>query len=63
LIDALLLVRQLQHQTRQICSIQISRYLQNYFTEQETKYFSNENTRVVDHLVGLYGKELELNKD
>ncbi len=38
-------------------------YLQYNFTEQETKYSLNDNTLVIDNLVGLYGKELKLNKD
>ena len=38
-------------------------HLQYNFTEQETKYLLNENTCVIDNLVGLYGKELKLNKD
>ena len=38
-------------------------YIQYNFTEQETKYLLNENTCVIDNLVGLYGKELKLNRD
>jgi hypothetical protein len=38
-------------------------YLEYNFTEQETKYLSNENTCVIDNLVGLYRKELKLNRD
>jgi len=37
--------------------------LEYNFTEQETKYLLNENTCVIDNLVGLYGKELKLNRD
>ena len=33
------------------------------FTVQETKYLSTENTCVIDNLVGLYGKELKMNRD
>ena len=33
------------------------------FTIQETKYLSNENTCVIDNLIGLYGKELKMNRD
>jgi hypothetical protein len=33
------------------------------FTTQETKYLTTENTCVIDILVGVYGKELKLNKD
>ncbi len=33
------------------------------FATQETKYLSTENTCVIDNLVGVYGKELKLNKD
>ena len=33
------------------------------FTIQETKYLSTENTCVIDNLVGLYGKELKMNRD
>ena len=35
-------------------------YLQYNFTDQETKYFLNDNTWVIDKLVGLYGKEVKL---
>ena len=38
-------------------------YLQYNFTEQETKYLLNENTCDIDNLVGLYGKELKLDRD
>ena len=38
-------------------------YIQYNFTEQETKYLLNENTCVIDNLVGLYGQELKLNRD
>jgi 5-methylcytosine-specific restriction endonuclease McrA len=37
-------------------------YIEYNFTNQETKYLTNENTCVIDNLVGLYGKELKLNK-
>jgi hypothetical protein len=33
------------------------------FTVQETKYLSSVNTCVIDNLVGLYGKELKMNRD
>jgi hypothetical protein len=33
------------------------------FTIQETKYLSDENTCVIDNLVGLYGKELKMNRE
>ena len=33
------------------------------FTTEEKKYLSTENTCVVDNLIGVYGKELKLNKD
>ena len=38
-------------------------YIEYNFTEQETKYLTSENTCVIDNLVGVYGKELKLNKD
>jgi len=38
-------------------------YIEYSFTEQETKYLTTENTCVIDNLVGVYGKELKLNKD
>ncbi len=38
-------------------------HLQYNFTEQETKYLLNDNTCVIDNLVGLYGKELKLNRN
>jgi hypothetical protein len=38
-------------------------YLQYNFTEQGTTYLLNENTCVIDNLVGLYVKEIKLNKD
>jgi len=38
-------------------------HLQYNFTQQETKFLTNENTCVIDNLYGLYGKELKLNKD
>ena len=38
-------------------------YIEYNFTKQETIYLTNENTCVIDNLVGLYGKELKLNKD
>jgi hypothetical protein len=38
-------------------------YIEYSFTEQETKYLTTENTCVNDNLVGVYGKELKLNKD
>ena len=37
--------------------------LEYNFTIQETKYLLNENTCVIDNLVGLYGQELKLNRD
>jgi 1,2-phenylacetyl-CoA epoxidase PaaB subunit len=37
--------------------------LEYNFTTQETKYLKTENTCVIDNLVGVYGKELKLNKD
>ena len=42
---------------RQVGSIEYN------FTTQETKYLTTENTCVIDNLVGVYGKELKLNKD
>ena len=33
------------------------------FTTEEKKYLSTENTCVIDNLIGVYGKELKLNKD
>ena len=33
------------------------------FTIQETKYLSDENTCVIDNLIGLYGKELKMNRE
>jgi len=38
-------------------------YLEYNFTEQETKYLLNDNTCVIDNLVGLYGKELKLDRE
>ena len=38
-------------------------HLEYNFTKQETKFLTTENTCVIDNLVGLYGKELNLNKD
>jgi len=38
-------------------------YIEYNFTKQETIYLTNENTCVIDNLVGLYGKELKLNRD
>ena len=38
-------------------------YIEYNFTEQETTYLTNENTCVIDNLVGVYGKELKLNKE
>jgi 1,2-phenylacetyl-CoA epoxidase PaaB subunit len=37
-------------------------HLEYNFTKQETKFLTTENTCVIDNLVGLYGKELKLNK-
>jgi hypothetical protein len=37
-------------------------HLEYNFTKQETKFLTTENTCVIDSLVGLYGKELKLNK-
>ena len=37
--------------------------LEYNFTIQETKYLLNENTCVIDNLVGLYGETLNINKD
>ena len=37
--------------------------LEYNFTTQETKYLKTENTCVIDNLIGVYGKELKLNKD
>ena len=37
--------------------------IQYNFTTQETKYLTTDNTCVIDNLVGLYGKELKLNRD
>ena len=37
--------------------------LEYNFTTQETEYLKTENTCVIDNLVGVYGKELKLNKD
>ncbi len=38
-------------------------YIEYIFTEQETKYLTTENAFVINYLVGVYGKELKLNKD
>ena len=38
-------------------------HLEYNFTKQETKFLITENTCVIDNLVGLYGKELKLNRD
>jgi hypothetical protein len=38
-------------------------YIEYNFTKQEEKYLTNKNTCVIDNLVGLYGKELNFNKD
>ena len=38
-------------------------HIEYSFTTQETKYLTTENTCVIDNLVGVYGKELKLNKD
>ena len=38
-------------------------HIEYSFTEQETKFLTTENTCVIDNLVGVYGKELKLNKD
>ena len=40
-----------------------SGYIEYNFTQQETKYLMHENTCVIDNLVGLYGKELHIDKD
>jgi hypothetical protein len=37
-------------------------HLEYNFTKQETKFLTTENTCVIDNLVGLYGKDLKLNK-
>jgi hypothetical protein len=37
-------------------------HLQYNFTEQESKDLLNDNTCGIDNLVGLYGKELKLNR-
>ena len=38
-------------------------HIEYSFTTQETKYLTTDNTCVIDNLVGVYGKELKLNKD
>ena len=38
-------------------------HLDYNFTKEEKKYLSSENTCVIDNLIGVYGKELKLNKD
>jgi len=38
-------------------------HLDYNFTKEEKAYLSNENTCVIDNLIGVYGKELKLNKD
>jgi hypothetical protein len=38
-------------------------YLQCNYTEHEIIYLLNEYTCVIDNLVWLYGKELELNRE
>ena len=38
-------------------------YLEYSFTEEEKKYLLHENTCVIDNLLGLYGKELKMNKN
>jgi hypothetical protein len=58
-----LLAHQLHHQIRQICHCVKLDIYKIIFTEQETEYLLNDNTCVVDNLVGLYGKELKLNRD
>jgi hypothetical protein len=37
-------------------------HIEYSFTTQETKYLTTENTCVIDNLLGVYGKELKLNK-
>ena len=38
-------------------------HLDYSFTKEEKKYLSVENTCVIDNLIGVYGKDLKLNKD
>jgi hypothetical protein len=38
-------------------------YIEYSFTEQETKYLTTENAFIIYNHVGVYGKELKLNKD
>ncbi len=38
-------------------------HLDYNFTKEEKTYLSNDNTCVIDNLVGVYGKELKLNKE
>ena len=38
-------------------------HLDYNFTKEEKKYLSSENTCVIDNIIGVYGKELKLNKD
>jgi hypothetical protein len=38
-------------------------HIEYNFTTQETKYLTTDDTCVIDNLVGVYGKELKLNKD
>ena len=38
-------------------------HLEYSFTEEEKKYLLHENTCVIDNLLGLYGKELKMNKN
>ena len=38
-------------------------HLEYSFTTEETKFLTTENTCVIDNLVGVYGKELKLDKE
>ena len=38
-------------------------YIDYDFTQQEKDYLTTENTCVIDNIVGMYGKELKLNRD
>ncbi len=38
-------------------------HLEYSFTEEEAEYLTTENTYVIDNLIGVYGKELKLNRD
>ena len=53
----------IQHSNPRNMPLRQASYIEYNFTKQETKYLSNENTCVIDNLVGLYGEELKLDKE